>query len=167
MVAAHKQIGLLQKLNKWQGKTMDKMTKAMGGMMKKIKSLERKVKLTTTRKPPPPPFRRSRSIIHHHMRPSAEEPPRASSFEPREAQKKRQKKRRNSSSRFSDFSGGLEQAPADFNDPIDRAHKEKSSHQVDFAREFDQAAMVEYSVPNGRLHSPEGNSQIAYLFVYD
>ncbi|CAA7058952.1 unnamed protein product [Microthlaspi erraticum] len=43
VVAAHKRIGLLQKFNKWQGKSMKKMQKSMDKMVSKIKSLEKKL----------------------------------------------------------------------------------------------------------------------------
>uniref|UniRef100_A0A1J3IZ60 Arabidopsis retrotransposon Orf1 C-terminal domain-containing protein n=1 Tax=Noccaea caerulescens TaxID=107243 RepID=A0A1J3IZ60_NOCCA len=39
VVAAHKCIGLLQKLNKWHGKALDKLSKAVDSMSKTIKNL--------------------------------------------------------------------------------------------------------------------------------
>ncbi|CAA7045017.1 unnamed protein product [Microthlaspi erraticum] len=43
VVASHKKIGLLQKLNKWQGKAMEKMQKSMEKMVREKKRKSRKL----------------------------------------------------------------------------------------------------------------------------
>ncbi|CAA7061339.1 unnamed protein product [Microthlaspi erraticum] len=94
VVAAHKRIGLLQKLTKWQGKAMDKMQKSMDKMVSKIKSLEKKVSGSSSKKkkaPKAPTFPRSRSLLTTQRRLPAQEPHRASSFEPREGEDNTQK----------------------------------------------------------------------------
>ncbi|CAA7033486.1 unnamed protein product [Microthlaspi erraticum] len=111
VVAAHKRIGLLQKLNKWQGKAMEKMQKSMDKMVRNIKNLEKKVSGSSSKKkktPMAPTFPRSRSLITTPRRLPAQEPHRASSFEPREEGDNTQRRRKSSKARRSNSTTGLD-----------------------------------------------------------
>ncbi|CAA7044052.1 unnamed protein product [Microthlaspi erraticum] len=110
VVAAHKRIGLLQKLNKWQGKAIEKMQKSMDKMVSKIKSLEKKVSGSSSKKKKTPiasTFPRSRSLLTTPRRLPAQEPHRASSFEPREGDNT-QRRRKSSKARRSNSTSGLD-----------------------------------------------------------
>ncbi|CAA7044085.1 unnamed protein product [Microthlaspi erraticum] len=123
IVAAHKRIGLLQKLTKWQGKAMDKMQKSMDKMVSKIKSLEKKVSGSSSRKkkaPMAPTFPRSRSLLTTQRRLSTQEPHRASSFEPREGEDNTQRRRKTSKARRSSSTTGLDRVQTE-ETQLDRA----------------------------------------------
>ncbi|CAA7056089.1 unnamed protein product [Microthlaspi erraticum] len=110
VVAAHKRIGLLQKLNKWQGKAMEKMQKSMDKMVSKIKNLEKKslVLHPRRRRHPWPPHSLGVDPSHHSKEASCQEPHRASSFEPREEGDNSQRRRKSSKARRSNSTTGLD-----------------------------------------------------------
>ncbi|CAA7041327.1 unnamed protein product [Microthlaspi erraticum] len=145
VVAAHKRIGL----NKWQGKAMKKMKKSMDKMVRKIKSLEKKVAGSSSKKNKSSltsPFIRSRSLLTTPRRLPSQDPPSASSFELIEARTSTQKRRKSSRARRSNSTSVLDRLQTE-EIPLGRADGRVDLEEPEFENpglEYDPAPYEDY-----------------------